>query len=170
MAAVDHLGTTLSRQLGRAHHEIFLPMGLDRVLDGHLVLARQRQVLIDVAARIDHCRFTFVADEVGDMGNAGCLNAFENHCLMLWFLPKQACRTAPMLMPAYFHRCVQQLLMEALEKARKAFKLRLCPRLDVRGICTKKPISQTSKPCRGYAFDCLAKSASSACAVNADSY
>ena len=79
VAPVDHLRTALARELGRAHHEILLAMGLDRVLDGQLVLARQRQVLVDITARIDHRGLALVADQVRDVGDAGGLNAFEVH-------------------------------------------------------------------------------------------
>ena len=79
VAPVDHLCATLAHKLGRTHHKILLAMGLKRILDRQLVLAGQLQILVHIPARINHRGFSPIPDQVGDMGDAGGLDALEVH-------------------------------------------------------------------------------------------
>ena len=76
---IDHLGAALAHQLGRPHHEVLLPVGFQHVLDRHLVLARQGQVLVHVPPRVHQGRLAGIANQVGHMGNARGFDAFEDH-------------------------------------------------------------------------------------------
>jgi hypothetical protein len=66
-------------QRGRAHHEVLLAMGLDDVLDGEVVLLGHRDVLFNVAPRINDGRFAVISNQIGDVGDARGLELPEKH-------------------------------------------------------------------------------------------
>ena len=76
---VDDLGAGDASELGRAEDEVLLAVCLDDVLDGQLVLAGDAQVLVNVATRVDDGCLPFVANHVGRVGDAGSLDALEEH-------------------------------------------------------------------------------------------
>lgn len=81
--AVDDLGAGDACELRRPEDEVLLSVRLEHVLDREPVLARDAQVLVDVAARIDDGSLAAFSDDVGGMGNARRLDSLEEHFSLL---------------------------------------------------------------------------------------
>ena len=80
VAAADDLRAGHSRQRARTEFEILLPMRLEDVGDGQIVLPRKTQVFVDVPARIDDDRESFAAaEDVRVLPQPGGLQTLEEH-------------------------------------------------------------------------------------------
>src|SRR5262249_6617085 len=75
----NDLGPGTSGQFAVTTHEIGMQMSFNDVLDGEIIGRCFLDVLVDIALGIDNHGFTFRADEIGGMGQAGEIELFEVH-------------------------------------------------------------------------------------------